>query len=169
MRDSSARISALEAEADRGLADEAVIDEMRGHDLDRVMEIEVASSPSPWSRQVFAEELARDFAHVWVVREVPGSAAVAFLNFWSVADEIHVLNLATHPEHRRRGHAARLLERVIARARDEQARVLTLEVRRSNVPAQTLYRRFGFRAIGVRAAYYADNQEDALVMLLDVL
>jgi len=150
-------------------SEEPIVDDMQGGDLDRVMEIEVASSPSPWSRQVFAEELARDFAHLWVVREHPGAVAAAFLNFWSVADEFHILNLATHPEHRRRGHATRLLSRVIERADRERARVLTLEVRRSNVTAQTLYRRFGFRAIGVRAAYYADNQEDALVMLLDVL
>jgi ribosomal-protein-alanine N-acetyltransferase len=147
----------------------SVIEDMTNGDLDRVVEIEVASSPSPWSRNVFVEELARDFAHVLVVREAPGARALAFLNFWTVADEIHILNVATDPAHRCQGHASALLSHAVARARRTQARVLTLEVRRSNQAAQSLYRRFGFRAIGVRAAYYADNQEDALVMLLDVV
>jgi len=146
-----------------------IIEDMRNSDLDRVVEIEVASSPSPWSRHVFADELARDFAHVVVVRELEGGPPLAFLNFWSVADEIHILNVATHPSHRCQGHASALLAHAVARARRTHARVLTLEVRRSNQGAQSLYRRFGFRVIGVRAAYYADNQEDALVMLLDVV
>lgn len=171
MRDGAANASWAMSEGAESASASAtlIIEPMRSGDLDRVMEIEVASSPSPWSRNVFAEELARDFAHVLVVREVADGPALGFLNFWAVADEIHVLNLATDPHHRRRGLASSLLSHVIVRAKRDEARVLTLEVRRSNQAAQSLYRRFGFRAIGVRAGYYADNQEDALVMLLDVM
>ena len=68
---------------------------------------------SPWSAQVFLEEMARDWAHVDVVRDRARRACVAFGNYWLVADEVHLLNLATHPEARRAGHASRLLAHII--------------------------------------------------------
>lgn len=143
------------------------IEPMRLGDLDAVMEIEKAAFRSPWSAQVFLEEMSRDWAHVDVVRD-RDRLAVAFGNYWLVADEIHLLNIASHPEHRRRGHASRLLAHVIAFGRARACRVVTLEVRRSNAAAIRLYRRFGFRAVGVRPNYYAEDQEDAVVMLLDL-
>jgi len=141
---------------------------MRGGDLDAVMEIERLSFRSPWSRQVFLEELTREWAHVDVVREEATGQAVAFANYWLVADELHVLNIATHPQHRRVGHATRLLAHMVETARTYPCRVVTLEVRRSNAVAQRLYRRFAFRAVGVRPNYYAEDQEDAIVMLLEM-
>jgi ribosomal-protein-alanine N-acetyltransferase len=141
---------------------------MQTADLDAVMEIERLSFKSPWSRQVFVEELARDFAHVDLVRDQETGEVVAFANYWLVADELHILNVSTHPRARRAGHATRLLAHMIDFARREICRCLTLEVRRSNTAAQRLYRRFAFRAIGVRPRYYAEDQEDAIVMLLDL-
>jgi ribosomal-protein-alanine N-acetyltransferase len=141
-------------------------------DLDSVMEIERLSFKSPWSRQVFAEELARSWAHVDVVRKIlPGLGAgsiVAFCNYWLVADEVHVLNLASHPQERRTGHASRLLAHVVEYARRADCRLVTLEVRRSNEVAQRLYRRFAFKAVGIRPNYYVDDQEDAVIMSLDL-
>jgi ribosomal-protein-alanine N-acetyltransferase len=145
-----------------------VIEPMRPVDLDAVMEIERVSFRSPWSRQVFTEELSRDWAHVDIVRDVASGEVVAFANYWLVADEIHVLNLATLPQARRGGHASRLMAHMIDFARRELCRYVTLEVRRSNAAAMRLYRRFAFRAIGVRPNYYAEDQEDAIVMLLDL-
>jgi ribosomal-protein-alanine N-acetyltransferase len=145
-----------------------VIEPMRPTDLDAVMEIERVSFRSPWSRQVFLEELSRDWAHVDVVREAATRRIVAFANYWLVADEVHVLNLATHPQARRAGHASRMMGQMIDFARRELCRYVTLEVRRSNAAALRLYRRFAFRAIGVRPNYYAEDQEDAIVMLLDL-
>jgi ribosomal-protein-alanine N-acetyltransferase len=143
------------------------IEPMRLGDLDAVMEIEKVSFRSPWSGQVFLEEMSRDWAHVDVVRD-RDRRAVAFGNYWLVADEVHLLNIASHPEHRRQGHASRLLAHVIEFGRARACRVVTLEVRRSNAAAIRLYRRFGFRAVGVRPNYYAEDQEDAVVMLLDL-
>ncbi|HET6281243.1 MAG TPA: ribosomal protein S18-alanine N-acetyltransferase [Polyangia bacterium] len=145
-----------------------LIEPMRLHDLDAVMEIERVSFRSPWSRQVFSEELTRDWAHVDIVRDAITREVVAFANYWLVADEIHVLNLATLPEARRGGHASRLMAHMVDFARRELCRYVTLEVRRSNAAAMRLYRRFAFRAIGVRPNYYAEDQEDAIVMLLDL-
>ena len=67
-----------------------------------------------------------------------------------------------------RAHASRLLAHIIALGRGRGCRLVTLEVRRSNAAAARLYRRFGFRAVGVRPNYYAEDQEDAIVMLLDL-
>jgi [ribosomal protein S18]-alanine N-acetyltransferase len=138
-----------------------------GGDIDAVMEIERLSFRAPWSRSVFLEELSRDWARVDVVRDGAG-AVVAFANYWLVADEMHILNIATHPQHRRAGHATRLLAHMVDIARQVPCRCVTLEVRRSNAAAQRLYRRFAFRAVGVRPKYYAEDQEDAIVMLLEM-
>ncbi|MEA2699586.1 MAG: [ribosomal protein S18]-alanine N-acetyltransferase [Myxococcales bacterium] len=145
-----------------------LIEPMKAADLDTVMEIERVSFRSPWSRQVFLEELTRDWAHVDIVRDAATGEVVGFANYWLVADEVHVLNLATHPQARRAGHASRMMAHMIDFARRELCRYVTLEVRRSNAAALRLYRRFAFRAIGVRPNYYAEDQEDAIVMLLDL-
>ncbi len=142
---------------------------MRLADLDEVMEIERLSFRAPWSRQVFVEELDRDWAHVDVLRSRdPRSPVQAFVNYWLVRDEVHVLNVATHPTARRQGHAARLIEHVIAFAHRERCRYVTLEVRRSNQPAIRLYRKYGFRPVGIRPNYYVEDNEDAIVMLLEL-
>jgi len=144
------------------------IEAMRAADLDAVMEIERLSFRSPWSRQVFLEELSRDWAHVDIVREQGTRRVVAFANYWLVADELHILNVASHPQHRHVGHATRLLAHMVETAHSVPCRCVTLEVRRSNAIAQRLYRRFAFRAVGVRPNYYAEDQEDAIVMLLEL-
>lgn len=145
---------------------------MRLSDLDDVMEIERHSFRAPWSRQVFLEELDRDWAHVDVVKErsPTGGAGrvVAFCNYWLVRDEVHILNIATHPDERRKGHASRLLAHVIEFARRHRCRYVTLEVRRSNHGAIKLYRSFGFRPVGIRPNYYVEDNEDAIVMLLEL-
>jgi len=143
---------------------------MRESDLDAIMDIEKLAFRAPWSRQVFVEELERDWAHVDVLkqREKPG-AVLAFVNYWLVRDEVHVLNVATHPSQRRQGHAARLLEHVIAFAHRKRCRYVTLEVRRSNTPAIRLYKKYGFRPVGIRPNYYIEDNEDAIVMLLELV
>lgn len=145
-----------------------VIQPLRAADVDAVMEIERLSFKSPWSRQVFTEELARSWAHVDVLRHTATGRVVAFCNYWQVADEVHVLNIATHPQERRQGHASRLLAHIVDWARRAACRLVTLEVRRSNEAAQRLYRRFAFKAMGVRPNYYVDDNEDAVIMSLEL-
>ena len=135
-------------------------------DLDAVDAIERHSFKAPWPRQVFEDELERTWARVDVARLAGG--VVGFVDYWMVADEIHLLAIATHPDHRRRGIAARLLDHLLAVARAHAARLVTLEVRRTNVPAIALYERRGFKRVGVRPAYYQEDGEDALVMTLDL-
>jgi len=145
-----------------------LVEPMRAADLEPVMEIERVSFHAPCAAQVFLEELMRDWAHVDVVRDLETRSIVAFANYWLVADEIHLLNLATHPLARRAGHASRLLAHIADFGRRHDCRVVTLEVRRSNAAALRLYRRFAFRPVGVRPNYYAEDQEDAIVMLLEL-
>ena len=110
-----------------------------------------------------AAELKRDIALPWVLR-APGGFVAGFLLAWSVADELHLLELASHPERRRQGVARTLLAALIAHARQNQKRLLLLEVRRSNRAAIALYESSGFRQTGVRRGYYSDTAEDALEM-----
>jgi len=138
-------------------------------DLDAVMAIEQLSFPAPWLRQAFADELARPWARLEVLRQVATDGVVAFCNYWLVADELHILNIAVHPDERRRGHAARLVRHILDEAGRNKARVVSLEVRVSNQAASELYRKFGFREVGRRPRYYADNGEDALLMDRELL
>jgi ribosomal-protein-alanine N-acetyltransferase len=136
-------------------------------DLDAVCAIERLSSPSPWPRQAFVDELARPWARLEVLRHPATGRVAAFCNYWLVADELHILNVAVLPEERRRGHAARLLRHILEQAARGKVRVLSLEVRVSNLAAANLYRKFGFREVGLRPKYYADSGEDALLMDLE--
>jgi len=141
---------------------------MRPDDIDEVMEIEQHAFSAPWSRDIFLEELDREWAYVDVLRERTGGKIVGFVNYWLVRDEVHILNVATHLDARRQGHATTLLEHVIEFARREGCRYVTLEVRRSNEAAIRLYRKHSFRPVGIRPNYYVEDKEDAIVMLLDL-
>ena len=135
-------------------------------DLDAVVEIERLSFRTPWLRQAFEEEMARPWARGEVLRDAVTGRAVAFADYWLVADELHILNIATHPEARRQGHGAQLLRHILELARLASYKTVELEVRRSNLAAQALYRSFKFEQVGMRARYYEDNDEDAILMTL---
>jgi ribosomal-protein-alanine N-acetyltransferase len=104
------------------------------------------------------------------VEPAPGGSEriLGFVVFWLVHDEVHVLNVATAVEARRRGVARALLERAADEGRRRGARLATLEVRRSNLPAIALYRALGYQEVGVRPNYYTDEGEDAIVMDLQL-
>ena len=108
-------------------------------------------------------ELTREIALPWVIRDSTG-LIVGFLLAWSVADELHLLELASHPDQRRRGFGRALLAALVAHAREAKKRLLLLEVRRSNQAAIALYQSAGFQTTGVRRGYYSDTGEDALEM-----
>ena len=91
-----------------------------------------------------------------------------YIVYWRVDDEIHLHNVAVRRDMRRKRIASRLLEEAIRRSRLEGARMAILEVRRSNLPAQGMYRKFGFAVEGIRPGYYRDTGEDALIMRADL-
>jgi ribosomal-protein-alanine N-acetyltransferase len=139
---------------------------MLASDLDAVQRIAAASFPVPWTRAEFEKELTRSYAVLRVLRPSLQSPVCAFANYWHVADELQVMNIATLPTLRRQGHASALLEDLLQTARERHALCVTLEVRRSNTAARALYQKFGFVEQGVRQRYYSDNGEDAVVMHL---
>ena len=141
---------------------------MREADLPRVMEIERAAFSHPWSEELVRRELGHEFSTVLLATGGADGGILGFAVVWLVHDELHVLNVAVAPEARRRGVARAILDRVEAQGREQGARIAMLEVRRGNAPAIALYRTLGYREVGVRPRYYAEDGEDALVMDKDL-
>jgi ribosomal-protein-alanine N-acetyltransferase len=135
-------------------------------DLDQVMKIERASFSSPWSYRFFIEELKAPCAHS-ILAEVEEGVA-GYIVYWTLPREVDVHNVAVDPPYRRRGIGRLLLRTVIEEAGRQGLERVTLEVRKSNQPAQLLYQRLGFTTRGIRKGYYSDNGEDALVMALEL-
>lgn len=171
-----------------------LVQTMRPRDVKQVMEIERISFPRPWSASAYRYELRyNEIAHYFVVRprylepevanarhagrgvlawvgrwlsrrEVVGAPVVGYGGFWLMAGEAHISTIAVRPGWRRRGIGELLLATMIKRAMELAADVITLEVRRSNLAAQALYKKYGFSVAGIRKGYYSDNREDALLM-----
>ncbi len=137
---------------------------MTEQDLDEVMEIERLSFPTPWSRLLFERELSTPFARSLVAWETQEESILGYLCFWFVEREAHILNLAVHPSWRNGGIGTLLLKNAIEDCRRNKVELVTLEVRRSNYRAISLYRNFDFQPQGIRRRYYTDSGEDALVM-----
>jgi len=141
---------------------------MTYQDLEQVLEIETESFPRPWSRGLFEKELLTPFARSLVAAEVSSGKILGYLCFWVVGQETHILNLAVHPQYRRRGIGGLLLRQGLEDCRKKGVELITLEVRRSNYKAISLYRSFHFQPQGIRRRYYTDSGEDAVIMGLNL-
>ena len=135
-------------------------------DLDRVVEIEKASMPSPWSRELFEAELKRDLARYFIMEA--GGKVAGYMGYWEAPEEAHIINLAVGPEFRQKGLGLKMMEYCLGFAAQRGAKLATLEVRQSNEAAQRLYEKCGFRVVAIRKKYYSDNQEDAIVMIKEL-
>ncbi len=142
---------------------------MLSEDLDQVTAIEAASFISPWTRKAFLAEIVAPFARAFVVLDHRrGDVPVAgYLCFWEVAEDLHLLNVCVAPSYRGQGLGGRLMDFLSAWGNMRGKRKIQLEVRPDNHPALNLYKRFGFRQVGVRRGYYSDTGQDAL--LLDLI
>lgn len=154
----------------RALAPEQRIRKMVPGDLPAVMAIEKQAFTNPWSEEMVKKELTQAWSTVLVVDELTPSGwqLRAFAIFWLVADEVHILNVATDGAVRRRGFGRQVMDAVLAHGRAHKCMQAILEVRRSNEPAQGLYTSLGFRKVGLRPRYYQDDHEDAVVMIRDL-
>lgn len=136
---------------------------MSAADIPAVLEIERRSFPTPWPRDAYVHELENNRTAVYMVAQREGTV-VGYAGMWIVLDEAHITTIAVDPPQRGQGIGEALLIAMIERAGERGARWMQLEVRRSNTVAQALYRKYGFRDVGVRRNYYSDNSEDAIVM-----
>lgn len=146
------------------------IRQMTVEDMPAVMALEKQAFKNPWSAELLQRELQHEWSTILLVEEEREGVAPVLLGlaiFWIVHDEVHVLNVATAPEHRRRGVARAVMDEVLARGKARRCTLATLEVRRGNEAALQLYRSLGFRPVGIRPNYYVDEGEDAIVMVLD--
>jgi ribosomal-protein-alanine N-acetyltransferase len=134
-------------------------------DLSSIDAIEQRAYRTPWSRSMFASELAK--ASSICLGAWEEERLVGYIVNSRYVDAWHVMNVAVDPDYQRRGIATRLLERLFELTRDDQRRGYTLEVRISNADAIGLYENLGFVRQGIRRAYYTDNREDALIMWRD--
>ena len=170
------------------------VEPMRLQDIPEVLEIERLSFPTPWPARAYRYEVGQNrLAHYFVARRrfpaereeqvqekdasflnriqswtqttrAGALSVVGYCGFWMAADEAHISTIAVEPKYRRQGIGQLLLITAIERAVKLGASLLSLEVRVSNLAAQNLYRKYGFKVVGRRPRYYSDNREDALIM-----
>ena len=145
------------------------IDFMKKEDVDQVLALEQISFTMPWSRNLFLSEFRSPLVSTLMVAlaDAPKRTVIGYIVFWNVADEMHILNLATAPEFKRQGIAKKLVLAALKRAYQKGAAKAFLEVRASNAAAQKLYSSLGFTGTSVRREYYEDPVEDAVVMTLE--
>jgi ribosomal-protein-alanine N-acetyltransferase len=140
---------------------------MEAGDLPAVIEIETRSFPNPWHESTFRGEIQhRPISFPLVIVHNDLNRVVGYIIFWVIGEEAQINNIAVHPDFRRLGIGERVLRQVIQQLRSSGAVMVTLEVRPSNIGAQTLYRKLGFRMIGIRKGYYTNPPEDAFVLAL---
>jgi [ribosomal protein S18]-alanine N-acetyltransferase len=138
------------------------VEPMRLEDLDEVLSIEKSSFPTPWSRNMFLEEMENRNSRLIVFKIE--RAVVGYVCFWAVLDEAHLLNIAVHPVKRHQGLGRTMMAEIEALCAKEGLRRVILEVARKNVAARSLYRQCGFHSIGFRKNYYSVTKDDALIM-----
>ena len=134
---------------------------MRPSDVPAVAALEQRSFTEPWSAETLAAEIALPDRRYLVAVTDDGDLE-GYGGLMIVGTDAHIMTLAVVPERRERGLGTRLVLSLVDAALEAGVQQLTLEVRISNVEARALYRRFGFRPMGVRRRYYRD--EDALIM-----
>lgn len=133
-------------------------------DLDAIAALAARCFTHPWTREMFARELAQpDISHLFVLR-LPDGTIAAFCSCWIILDELHINTMAVDVPYRQHGLGSRLMRLVMAHAARANATRATLEVRASNAPAIRLYESLGFRTTGVRRNYYTQPVEDALIL-----
>ena len=136
-------------------------------DLREIEAIERRSYPTPWSRSMFAGEIAKPSSICLGAFDAESARLIGYLIVSRYVDAWHVMNVAVAPDYRRLGIASRLLNDLFELTVHDGQRGYTLEVRVSNEAAIRLYERMGFLGRGVRRGYYTDNREDALIMWRD--
>ena len=137
---------------------------MQIDDVGAVAALEAAAFTHGWSPTAFERELRTNGAARYLVLEDGSGSIVGFGGLWLMLDEAHIVTVAVPEELRRNGYGRILVHGLVRLALALGMINATLECRVSNEPARALYRDYGFYEVGGRKAYYADNNEDAVIM-----
>jgi [ribosomal protein S18]-alanine N-acetyltransferase len=132
-------------------------------DIDDIASIEKLCFTVPWSKESIKEEIIANNLAIYLCAKLRGKI-IGYAGFWEITDEAHITNIAVHPEFRMNNVGSKLLENLIGICKQSGIKSMTLEVRKSNLAALGLYKKFGFNSMGTRKAYYSDNKEDAIIM-----
>ena len=135
---------------------------MNKNHIDGIIEIENESFAIPWSRKSIEKELSNNIA-IYVVA-VEKEKVIGYGGMWHIVNEGHITNIAVQKDYRQKGIGNAIINKLFEIAKEKEMIGLTLEVRKSNIPALKLYRKNGFKLEGIRPEYYEDNKEDAYIM-----
>lgn len=140
-----------------------IIRPMELGDINRILEIERDCFTTPWSRESFIMEVEKNKLARYLVAELHG-IVVGYGGMWLIVGEAHITNIAVISSHRKLGIGKMILEGLVEICQKLEVESMTLEVRESNLPAQNLYKKYGFEPYGIRPNYYQDDNEDAIIM-----
>ena len=143
-----------------------IIEEMKENDIDGVFEVEKNCFEDYWSKDSFKKELSNNLAKYLVAKI--DNKVVGYVGIWFVVDEGHITNVAVHEDYRGQKIGDQLIKELVEVCKNNKIVSMTLEVRASNVVAQNLYRKYGFKMAGIRKEYYSNNKEDAIIMWNDI-
>ena len=139
-----------------------IIRPMTIDDVDEVYVVEEDCFVDPWSKESIRKELKNNLARYLVAQL--DDKIVGYVGIWFVVDEGHITNVAVHSDYRGKKIGDKLVKEMIELCKENNIVAMTLEVRASNIVAQNLYRKYGFKMGGIRKEYYSDNKEDAIIM-----
>ncbi|MEG1285394.1 MAG: ribosomal protein S18-alanine N-acetyltransferase [Romboutsia sp.] len=131
-------------------------------DIDGVFEVEKNCFEHHWSKDALRKELTNDVAKYLVAKI--DDKVVGYVGIWFIVDEGHITNVAVHSDYRGQKIGDKLVEGLVKMSKENKIVSMTLEVRTSNIVAQNLYKKYGFKIGGIRKEYYSDNKEDAIIM-----
>ncbi|WP_243446484.1 ribosomal protein S18-alanine N-acetyltransferase [Romboutsia weinsteinii] len=139
-----------------------IIEQMTSKDIDGVFEVEKSCFEHYWSKESFKKELTNDSARYLIAKI--DDKIVGYVGIWLILDEGHITNVAVHKDYRGQKIGDKLVQALVELCKDNNILSMTLEVRVSNIVAQNLYKKYGFKMAGIRKEYYSDNKEDAIIM-----
>ena len=137
---------------------------MTPDDIDQVIEVEAgAYGEHHWSKSSFYDEMSNNLAKYYTAKTEQGEL-VGYAGVWHIIDEGHITTIAVKKEFLRNHVGESIIVRILEDCYKAGIKYLTLEVRESNLPAISLYTKYGFASLGTRKGYYQDNNENALIM-----
>lgn len=148
--------------------DSIIIRKMKLGDIEDVLDLEKEAFFTPWSKNAFITELTKNMLAKYYVAQVE-DRVVAYGGMWLIMDEAHITNIAVSFKYRGKGIGTKIVEALIEEGKNKNISGMTLEVRKSNLVAQNLYKKLGFVYSGIRPSYYEDNGEDAIIMWSEIV